>query len=181
MNKIFRILACAALLVSASAAKAELFEYSYSFGNGSSIYGNFQGTANGNLINGLSNFSVYVNGIAFPNNGNLEIRNQDGYGTGVMSFDGTQTNLLLVNSFQPHLLSHILLIGAFQGSSLTNLVNYATPQDSYANGPGWAPYSTASWHVTAVPEPVTSAMLLAGLALIGGAARRRKASRQFVQ
>lgn len=174
MNKFFRLLACAALLASASVAKAGVYDYAYTFSDGSLVSGSFQGSANGNLITDLSNFSVFINGEAFASNGQLLIRDISGNGTGVVSFDGKQTSLLVLNSFALDVFSHVLLLGAFQGSAITNVINYVTPLQANAEGPGITPYSSANWHVTAVPEPATSAMLLAGLALVGAAARRRK-------
>lgn len=176
MNKFLRLLACTALLASASAAKAGVYDYSYTFSDGSLVSGSFEGTANGNLINGLSNFSVFINGKAFAGNGQLLISDITTNGAGVVSFDGTQTNLLVLNSFDPAVYSNALLIGAFPGSATTNVINYSTPLGANGDGPGMVPYNTTSWHVTAVPEPATSAMLLAGLALVAGLARRRKAS-----
>jgi len=175
MNKFLRTLACTALLASAGVAHAGLYEYQYTFSDGSLVSGKFQGTANGNLITGLSNFSAYVNGEAFANNGNLEIRDATGNGAGAVSFDGQQTSLLVLNSFQSG--SHVLLLGAFLGSPVTNVINYWTPTQGNAEGPDMTPYSSFSWRVSAVPEPSTSAMLLAGLALVGVAARRRKTAR----
>lgn len=178
MHKFLRLLAGAALLASASVANAGLYDYQYIFSDGSVINGSFQGSANGNLITGLSDFSAYVNGEAFAQNGTLLIRDVNGNNNGVVSFDGTQTSLLLVNSLRPANMSHILLIGAFEGSAVTNVINYSTPTQFNAEGPGFTPYASARWRVTAVPEPATGAMLLSGLALVGAAARRRKAARR---
>jgi hypothetical protein len=46
----------------------------------------------------------------------------------------------------------------------------------WANATGLVPwFASATPAVTAVPEPETYALMLAGLGLIGGIARRRKA------
>jgi len=181
MNKFFRILACAMLLAGVgAAAQAGQYQYNYNFTDGNVVSGSFSGSASGNLITDLSNFSVFINGQAFANNGNLIIRDGSANGVGVLSFDGTANSLLVVNSFDPFLLDHVLLIGAFQGST-TDVISYATPYAANGEGPGVAPYSATRWQVSAVPEPATSAMLMVGVALVGFAARRRKPSGPFVQ
>ena len=179
MNNLIRALACAGVLTLAASAQATTYEFSYTQLDHTIVSGTFDGTANGNLITGLSNFSVFVDSVGFANNGNLYTYGgpSSGFapGQGVMSFNGLATDIAVAdaNLFGGSAQS-LLLIGRFNGGA-TDAVNYNTP--AVNGGEGNGDYSASRWHlaeVTAVPEPATYAMLLGGLALMGGAARRRK-------
>lgn len=179
MKKTLGLAVLAATLVSAS-AHAETFDFSYTFADSTAITGRFDGTANGNLVTGLSNIFVKLNGVDFAGSGSLLAARFDGtswQNDPVVSFNGLENNFAFSD-------------GLFPGSYN---VNYFTQR----SGPGldfsWVestrgisrsevytvtPAGTLSrWTltaVTAVPEPETYAMLLAGLGLLGAVARRRK-------
>lgn len=181
MQALFRLATLVCALAASTLAQATTYEFSYSFASAPwftsgplVITGSFDGVANGNLIDDLSNISVYENGVAFNNNGSLFSSYQTGKGVtlfaGVASFDGKQNNFNftdgLFNNFQ--MAPARALLGG-------NLVYTAAVLDwplfLYANDTG--AQIAARWSVTAVPEPVTYAMLIAGLALVAFAARRR--------
>ncbi|MRW90773.1 PEPxxWA-CTERM sorting domain-containing protein [Duganella sp. FT80W] len=171
MNKLLRTLACAALLAASAAAQATHYEFSYTMASGTKITGDFDGTAHDNLISGLSDFSVFIDGSAFAGNGSMLIFPVVGYDP-VVSFDGTATNFLLLGT------TELLYIAPLNGGS-TDSVGYRTPGVNTSEGDG--DYSAARWHVTAVPEPATAAMMLGGLALVGAVARRRRRATPIVR
>jgi len=93
----FLMFTAISLVFAVSSASANTFAYSYSFEKGLIVSGTFDGTANGNLINDISNVSVVFNGEAL--NGTISIQSmvtpgqwvfQDG--GAYISFDGTQNN-----------------------------------------------------------------------------------------
>jgi hypothetical protein len=181
MHQLIRALACATILTAGTAAHATTYEFSYTQLDSTVISGTFDGSANGNLITGLSNFSVFVNSVGFANNGSLYTYGGPSVGfsgSGVMSFNGLATDIAVAdaNLFGGATQS-LLLIGRFNGGA-TDAINYNTP--SLNGGEGNGDYSATRWHLaevtTAVPEPETYAMLLGGLALMGAVARRKRAT-----
>lgn len=179
MKKPLGLAVLAATLFTVS-AHAATFDFSYTFADSRVITGRLDGTANGNLVTDLSNIYVKVNGVDFAGSGSLLAARYDGTrwrDDAVVSFTGLENNFLFTD-------------GSFAGSYD---VNYFTQR----SGPGldfsWVestrgfksseiytvtPGGTlARWRltaVTAVPEPETYAMLLAGLGLLGAVARRRR-------
>jgi hypothetical protein len=181
MNNFSRILACAAMLTAAASAQATTYEFSYTLLDNTKVNGTFDGIASGNLITGLSNFSAFVNGVGFANNGSLFLYGgpATGFAPGyaVMSFNGLATDVTVSNNdlFAGGAQS-LLLIGRFNGGP-TDAVNFNT--QTLNGGEGNGDYSAARWHLAevtaAVPEPETYAMLLGGLALMGAVVRRNRA------
>jgi len=156
---------------------ADSFNFNFSIGS-HNITGSFDGTASGNLITGLSNISVVVDSVGFVDNGFLY--GQSTYagvgggvpGAAVVSFDGWENDFLFIDVNYPLVLEfHQYLISSSFGmyqAVLTDLAGVFA-EEGVALPSGWA--VTA---VSPVPEPETYAMLLAGLGLLGFAARRRK-------
>jgi len=90
-----------------AAARADTFDYSYTFGGGvssggagSTVQGAFDGTLNGNLITNISNASVVFNGVSLGGIIYVEGSTNTGFvdGVAVVSLDGTQNNFLFANS-----------------------------------------------------------------------------------
>ncbi|HWW73080.1 MAG TPA: PEP-CTERM sorting domain-containing protein [Duganella sp.] len=180
MNKPLHLLVCAALLAGSAAAQAASYAFEYTMLDNTHVTGTFDGTANGNLVEGISKLAIAVNGFAMPNSGNLYAYAADGgfvQGGAKISFDGLSTSLLAFDAPVTGAWTSTFFIGAANNGA-TDTVNYNIAGLPF-NGEGDGNYSASRWSlgaVSAVPEPQTYAMLLGGLALLGVAARRRNPS-----
>lgn len=74
----------------------QTYSFSYRFASGDLVTGSFTGTPSGNLVTGLTNISVFINGAPFRGNGHVFnlgwVYNQQlpgNPGSAVASFDGT--------------------------------------------------------------------------------------------
>lgn len=163
-------------LLSSAAAQATTFQFSYLFSGGPVVTGTFDGVASGNLITGLSNISVYADGSDIADSTPLQSYSYDFFTGdwtpgGTASFDGTANNFIFADD------------GKFSFTRYFGIASLYSPSPtddaelSLASGAfyqeGGAGTVAAHWSVSAVPEPETYAMLLAGLGLVGFAARRR--------
>jgi hypothetical protein len=182
----FKRVVIAATMLAAAVAQADTFDFSYVFGSdGRTVSGSFDGTLSGDLVTGLSNISVTYDGLAFSGNGSLFGSSRNSANTGwvsggaVVSFSGTANNFLFSDADVPNSSSY---------SNYFYSIPYPYPNPLYAgqtvneaaNIKGYSVelVSSGSWsltNVTAVPEPETYAMMLAGLGVMGAFARRRKA------
>lgn len=179
-------------LFASAAAHATTFAFSYTFNSPAwfglqpttVMTGTFNGTASGNLIDGLSNMSVFENGVAFAGNGDLfsSYVNSDGTVTlfaGVASFDGMQNNFNFTDGQNNNF---------FMGPDPYEGGLYAAyflmhPRSLYAIDVGTASIqgpAPANWTITAqdtdsvVPEPGTMALLAGGLGILALRTRHRK-------
>lgn len=176
MKTLIRFIAYAFVLVASAAAQATTFNFSYSFTDGNKVTGSFDGTANGNLVTGLSHISVSLNGNAFSGSGSLsaysfDIQKSEWTENAVVSFDGLHSNFGFSDGHPNDKGDIFLLIPYDKSTTEVAQLILAGGGDSTDFG---GDIVAANWTVTAVPEPETYAMLLAGLGLVGFAARRRK-------
>jgi|SRR5882672_4142958 len=185
MDKLLRrvaIIGIAALGLCATSAKADLFNFSYTFADASVVSGSFAGTASGVYVDNISDVSVFWNGIPFSGNPGLQ---HMGLNTGgsfdpsmpaVVSTDASLNNFLFAdiyptyfgttNSF--YMVSH----GTFSSAEVWRGFGGAPGSfDPVIDPSRWSLTNVSA--VTAIPEPETYAMLLAGLGFLGFMARRR--------
>jgi len=90
-----------AMGLSAAACYGDLFDLSYTFdsssiGSGTVVTGQFNGTATGNLINGISNLSLFFDGSSFGTIFYSE--NVEGTGPAVVSLNGAQNDFVFAGT-----------------------------------------------------------------------------------
>lgn len=176
MKTLIRSIVFAFVLAASAAAQATTFNFSYTFVDGNKVTGSFDGTANGNLVTGLSHIFLSLNGNAVAASGSLEAYSYDSEAAfwssnAVVSLDGLHSNFGFSDGHPDNLGDIFLLVPYY--SSTTDLAQFIFTDGSNAADVG-DDVVAANWQVTAVPEPETYAMLLAGLGLVGFVARRRK-------
>ncbi|MYM35062.1 PEP-CTERM sorting domain-containing protein [Duganella sp. FT94W] len=178
MKNVIRFGAVVIAMALSTIANATTFEFSYKFNSGVTVTGTFDGTANGNLVTGLSNASLSLNGASLGNN--LYIYVMNGFvpswnvGNAVASFDGYANNFIFADGGR--LSSHNYFFSTKTDGFLSP-VSYSaslSTLDTYQYDSGPAGAIQGGWHLAAVPEPETYAMLLAGLGLVGAIARRKR-------
>jgi hypothetical protein len=97
----YSVLLAVALGLSAAACYGDLFDLSYTFdsssiGSGTVVTGQFNGAATGNLINSISNLSLFFDGSSFGTIFYSE--NVEGTGPAVLSFNGTQNDFVFAGT-----------------------------------------------------------------------------------
>lgn len=190
MKQLMR-LALFAISIFSGAVQAESFRFSYTFSSGEKVTGTFDGTQSGNLVTGLSNAYVYVDGVSFEENGSLGIFaiNYDNPrdSNAVVSFDGRQSNFMF-RSQDNRSSFYIFPFGLTNHpNSISVELWFSTISSHYPPGSNPGELNDISYDgsvesrwslaaATSVPEPETRAMLLAGICLIGFAAWRKPMS-----
>ncbi len=195
--KLHRLIAAMVIALSSLSANADVFDFSYTFGTGDVVSGSLSGTQNGNYIESVSDVSVFFNGNPFSGNHNLYQPYSfiEGccfsFGAGVVSFDGNLNNFYFsdaapnspaTNTFYMNGTdqdnywtgdqSPLRYATVYVGSSVFSDVTANSPTYPGANGN----FDANKWTLvaSAVPEPETFGIMLAGLSFIGFMSSRRK-------
>ena len=168
--------------------QATSYNFSYKFDSTNTVTGTFDGIASGNLIGSINNSSISVklNGIDLGTPGSFVSAGYDGNpathlpntwtGSAQVSIDGTASNFGFFTPSLSGFNAYFYIIPWCNGNCLgdngtgVQTLTNGTTVTYLFNGN----YNSANWNVSAVPEPETYAMLLAGLGLMGFMARRRK-------
>jgi len=180
--KVLQILAAVGLALCGLPAKADLFNFTYTFHDGSFVSGSLVGDANGQFVDNVSNVSMSLNGNSFAGSPNLYSLSYDAShgwqntNPAKVSFDGSLNNFLFIDSDYP---VNATYTNYFQFVSFQGIAEaYSSPLGADVFDSGGNPIDPSRWSLanvtTPIPEPETYAMLLAGLGLLGFAARRRK-------
>lgn len=174
-----------AIALSSFAARADTFNFSYTFSSGNVVSGSFSGTANGQFIDSISNISASWNGTPFNGSSSLYTATYDqslqawrNDISPIVSFDGSLNNFLFIDAEYPTgqiaYTNFFGMIGVGGGGDYQAFFANADGSDNQLHYDSGS-FASAHWSVTSpVPEPETYALLLAGLSLLGFAARRRK-------
>ena len=164
--------ACAAALSLAGTANATTFDFSYTFsGTSDTVVGTVQGTLDGGFVDNLHDLTLSYDGHAFSGatlGQTWDASVVDFTSAPVrLAFDGSQNNFL----FSDGTLSfgYINDLANFGGANV-----FATDLSLVVNNADFDG-GTGTWSLTAapIPEPGSVALMLAGLGLLGVAARRR--------
>jgi len=166
----------AALLCFVSSARATVFDFSYDFG-AHVFSGSFTGSQSGNLVTGVSNVSLFDNGISVGSPIYAGSYN-GGYQAGgtVFSFDGTANNIALFNI-------DYFTTGSFPSSEAYLIQSPYLGSDIYwfnSFNAGSETFNVSNWSLAVsgqgVPDGGVTAAMLGG-AFLGFAALRRRFSR----
>jgi hypothetical protein len=169
-----RFLLGAGLALAATAVPSfgNVYDYSYTFGDGTSITGSFDGVPDGLFVDGASNASVQFDGLDMP--GSVFISTLDAgfnYDSGaIISYDPEQNDFVFANSD--------LANGDFSYDSFFLIANTAGEAGAQSFPLGFSgsadfPVVDASWTLKEVPDS-GSASALFGLAVFGLAGFRRR-------
>ncbi len=169
------LLAGLLLLGFVSSANAATYNFAYNFFDGNVVSGSFDGTQNGNLVEGISNISMFFNSTAYTTPLYASGWNGTNWttGNGVASFDGLQSNLLFIDVNYPTVNTYTQYF-YIRSTSLFDAFAYLPAIGGVADDTG-SRYDASRWSLNAVNVPESSSLYLLAFGMLGlfGTARRK--------
>lgn len=187
MKTLKTTLLSAALMLTAIAASAGTYDFSYTFdgantqdGNPLVVTGSFTGVQSGTDITDIANVHVFTNGVEFSGPLYAEAWNDttsswDGAIPAVVSTDVTKNNFIFADTDVSTDLNASNFFWIDGGQALA--INFNQSDASNNALFGYESASASRWSVVAaapVPEPGSYALLIAGLAAIGTCVSHRR-------